>query len=82
MTKWFHCGFYEGYKEFLNQCYEYRIWILSYHMYDPKCTEARGFACEDTTSAHLPSFYGEKLQYWSTHIFTGIKIEDILPPPG
>lgn len=40
-------------------------------MYDPKCTEARGFVCEDTTSAHLPLFFEEKLKYWSTHILPG-----------
>ena len=31
----------------MNQCYEYRIWILSYHMFDPSCTEERDFICGD-----------------------------------
>ena len=66
----------------MNQCYEYQIWILSYHIYDPKCTEAKGFACECTTSERIPSFFEEKLQYWSSHTFTKMKREGILPPPG
>ena len=82
MTEWSPCGFYEWYKELMNQCYEYRIWILLYHMFDPKCTELRGFVCSNTYAGHLPSAYKCKLKYWSTHIFTGVKQEGILPPPG
>ena len=66
----------------MNQCYEYRIWILSYHLFDPKCTKPRGFVCSDTYEGHLPSEYKGKLQYWFTHIFIGVKKEGILPPPG
>ena len=39
MTEWNHWGFYEWYKELMNQCYEYRIWILSYHLLNPSCQE-------------------------------------------
>ena len=66
----------------MNQHYEYQIWILWYHMHDPKCTEARSFVCGDRNSAHIPSFFEEKLKYWSTHIFIGMKREGILLPPG
>ena len=82
MTEWSPCGFYEWYKELMKQCYEYRIWFLSYHMFDPKCTEPRVFVCSDTYVNHLPSANICKLKYWSTHIFTGVKQERILPPPG
>ena len=63
MTEWSPCGFYEWYKELMNQCYEYRIWILLYHMFDPKCTEPRGFVCSDIYAGHLPSAYECKLKY-------------------
>lgn len=82
MTKWSPWEFYEWYKELMSQCYEYRIWILLYHMFDPKCTEPRGFVCRDIYSSHLPSFFEDKLQYWSTHLFTGVKGEGILSPLG
>ena len=80
MTEWSPHGFYEWYKELMNQCYEYRIWILSYHMFEPKCIEPR--VCSDTYVGHLPLAYEDKLKYWSTHIFTDVKQEGILPPPG
>ena len=51
-------------------------------MYDPKYPEARGFVCGNPTLAHLPLFFEEKLKYSSTHIFTGMKGEEILPLPG
>ena len=50
-------------------------------MFDPECSEPRGFVCSDTYVGHLPSAYECKLEYWSTHIFTGVKQEGILPPP-
>ena len=68
MTEWSPHEFYECYKELMNQCYDYRILILSYHMLDPKCTEPRGFVCEDTYSSHLPSFFEDKLKYCSTYL--------------
>ena len=51
-------------------------------MFDHKCTEPQGFICANTTQAHLTLSYEGKLQYWFTHIFTRIKAEGILPPPG
>ena len=66
----------------MNQCYEYWIWILSYHMFEPKCTEPRGFVCGDTFAGHLPLVYKDKSKYWSTHLFTGFKGKGILPCPG
>ena len=62
----------------MNQYYEYQIWILLYHMFDPKCTEPTGFVCGDTYSSHLSSFFEDKLKYWSTHLFTGGKGKEIL----
>ena len=82
MTEWTHWGFYEWYKELMNQCYEYRIWILLYHLFDPSCQEDRGFICGDDTAAYLPSSYESTLLYWSTHLFTAVKGEGILTFPG
>ena len=50
-------------------------------MFDPKCTELRGFVCGNTYAGHLPLMYKNKLKYWFTHLFTGFKGEGILPPP-
>ena len=82
MTEWTHWGFYEWYKELMNQCYEYRIWILSYHLFDPACQEDHGLICGDGSAAHLPLSYETTLLYWSTHLFTAVKGEGILPSPG
>ena len=55
MLEWSHSGFYEWYTEFIHQCYEHRVWALSYHMFHSLYTEDNGFLCCDTTDAHLLS---------------------------
>ena len=62
------------------------LWIsnldFTVSSFDPLYQEDCGFICGNGTTAHLPSSYKSTLLYWSTHLFTAVKGEGILPSPG